>query len=69
MQLGPAAGACDSAFTSMCSNYSREDVLNAYDTYLKLTAVNPQDPNAIAYKKYISSMWLSSSSISICGMG
>ena len=43
-------GTCDAQLKNMCSNYSREEIFNAYKTYLDLTKVNPNDPNAVAYK-------------------
>jgi hypothetical protein len=43
-------GACDTQLNSICSAYTREDVFAAYKKYLDLTAINPNDPNAIVYK-------------------
>lgn len=43
-------GACDAQLNSICSAYKRQDVLDAYKKYLELTAINPDDPNAIPYK-------------------
>lgn len=43
-------GGCDVQLNSICSGYKREDVFDAYKKYLELTAVNPNDPNAVIYK-------------------
>lgn len=50
LQFCSNSGTCDAQLKNMCGNYSRQDIFNAYKTYLELTNANPNDPNAIAYK-------------------
>lgn len=54
---GPAAGICDGTLKKICAvnpstgqPYTRQDIFDAYNKYLSLTAANPNDPKAIAYK-------------------
>jgi hypothetical protein len=50
LQFCNSMGSCDTQLSAMCSAYTRDDVANAYKKYLELTAINPNDPNAIPYK-------------------
>jgi hypothetical protein len=55
--MGPAAGICDGTLKKICSvnpstgqPYTRQDIFDAYNKYLSLTSINPNDPKAVAYK-------------------
>lgn len=50
LQFCNSMGSCDAQLKNICAAYSREDVFDAYNKYLELTAVNPNDPNATVYK-------------------